>query len=50
MQDARGNDVDLSIYKRKVLLIVNVASQCGLTNSNYKELTQLYEKYKDKEL
>ncbi|RWV84593.1 hypothetical protein BHE74_00018127 [Ensete ventricosum] len=46
MQDARGNDVDLSIYKGKVLLIVNVASQCGLTNSNYKELTQLYEKYK----
>lgn len=27
MQDAKGNDVDLSIYKGKVLLIVNVASQ-----------------------
>lgn len=26
LQDARGNDVDLSIYKGKVLLIVNVAS------------------------
>ena len=26
-QDARGNDVDLSIYKGKGLLIVNVASQ-----------------------
>jgi hypothetical protein len=26
-QDIRGNDVDLSIYKGKVLLIVNVASQ-----------------------
>lgn len=26
-QDAKGNDVDLSIYKGKVLLIVNVASQ-----------------------
>ncbi|URD97114.1 Leucine rich repeat N-terminal domain [Musa troglodytarum] len=47
MQDARGNDVDLSIYKGKVLLIVNVASQCGLTNSNYKELTQLYENIGD---
>ncbi|CAL5369117.1 unnamed protein product [Camellia sinensis] len=45
--DAKGNDVDLSIYKGKVLLIVNVASQCALTNSNYKELSQLYEKYKD---
>ncbi|CAB78203.1 phospholipid hydroperoxide glutathione peroxidase [Arabidopsis thaliana] len=46
VKDAKGNDVDLSIYKGKVLLIVNVASQCGLTNSNYTELAQLYEKYK----
>ncbi|WZZ14498.1 hypothetical protein YC2023_107587 [Brassica napus] len=46
-QDAKGNEVDLSIYKGKVLLIVNVASQCGLTNSNYTELAQLYQKYKD---
>ncbi|XP_074587993.1 putative phospholipid hydroperoxide glutathione peroxidase isoform X1 [Curcuma longa] len=49
VKDAKGNDVDLSIYKGKVLLIVNVASQCGLTDSNYTELTQLYEKYKDKD-
>ncbi|GLJ23361.1 hypothetical protein SUGI_0442010 [Cryptomeria japonica] len=47
VKDIKGNDVDLSAYKGKVLLIVNVASQCGLTNSNYKELNQLYEKYKD---
>ncbi|KAF3503332.1 hypothetical protein F2Q69_00042715 [Brassica cretica] len=46
-QDAKGNEVDLSIYKGKVMLIVNVASQCGLTNSNYTELAQLYHKYKD---
>nr|AAL55674.1 glutathione peroxidase [Hevea brasiliensis] len=50
VKDARGNDVDLSTYKGKVLLIVNVASQCGLTNSNYTELTQLYQKYKDQGL
>ncbi|CAK9141878.1 unnamed protein product [Ilex paraguariensis] len=50
VKDARGTDVDLSIYKGKVLLIVNVASQCGLTNSNYTELTKLYEKYKDQGL
>ncbi|KAL0393532.1 UNVERIFIED_CONTAM: putative phospholipid hydroperoxide glutathione peroxidase [Sesamum latifolium] len=48
--DAKGNDVNLSTYKGKVLLIVNVASQCGLTNSNYTELTQLYEKYKNQGL
>ncbi|KAF8380257.1 hypothetical protein HHK36_027741 [Tetracentron sinense] len=50
LQDARGNDVDLSTYKGKVLVIVNVASQCGLTNSNYTELSQLYQKYKDQGL
>lgn len=50
VQDASGKDVDLSVYKGKVLLIVNVASQCGLTNSNYTELSQVYEKYKDQGL
>ncbi|XVF76914.1 hypothetical protein PTKIN_Ptkin13bG0305700 [Pterospermum kingtungense] len=47
VKDIRGNDVSLSEYNGKVLLIVNVASKCGLTNSNYKELNVLYEKYKD---
>nr|AYQ93003.1 glutathione peroxidase 2 [Rhodiola crenulata] len=50
IKDIRGNDVSLSEYKGKVLLIVNVASQCGLTNSNYKELNVLYEKYKNQGL
>ncbi|CAA7399062.1 unnamed protein product [Spirodela intermedia] len=50
VKDARGNDVNLGSYKGKALLIVNVASQCGLTNSNYTELSQLYEKYKSKGL
>lgn len=50
VKDARGNNVNLADYKGKVLLIVNVASQCGLTNSNYTELNQLYEKYKGKGL
>ncbi|KAF1002077.1 putative phospholipid hydroperoxide glutathione peroxidase [Apium graveolens] len=50
VKDAKGNDVELSKYKGKVLMIVNVASQCGLTNSNYTELAQLYEKYKNQGL
>ncbi|CAN6241459.1 unnamed protein product [Urochloa humidicola] len=45
VKDARGNDVELSRYKGKVLLIVNVASQCGLTNSNYTDLGSLHKKY-----
>nr|CAB3486228.1 unnamed protein product [Digitaria exilis] len=48
--DARGNDVELRRYKGKVLLIVNVASRCGLTNSNYTELGSLHKKYGDKGL
>ncbi|XP_051129990.1 probable phospholipid hydroperoxide glutathione peroxidase [Andrographis paniculata] len=46
VKDIDGKDISLSKFKDRVLLIVNVASQCGLTSSNYKELTHLYEKYK----
>lgn len=44
LQDASGKTVDLSTYKGKVVLIVNVASQCGFT-PQYKELAALYDKY-----
>ncbi|CAK9144884.1 unnamed protein product [Ilex paraguariensis] len=47
VKDIGGNDVPLSNYNGKVVMIVNVASKCGLTQSNYKELNILYEKYKD---
>ncbi|OVA04614.1 Glutathione peroxidase [Macleaya cordata] len=47
VKDIQGNDVSLNNYTGKVLLIVNVASKCGLTHSNYKELNVLYEKYKN---
>eukprot|EP00252_Welwitschia_mirabilis_P016145 TRINITY_DN35676_c0_g1_i1.p1 TRINITY_DN35676_c0_g1~~TRINITY_DN35676_c0_g1_i1.p1 ORF type:complete len:200 (-),score=26.80 TRINITY_DN35676_c0_g1_i1:280-879(-) len=50
VKDIKGNDVQLSNFKGKALVIVNVASQCGLTNSNYKELNELYSQYKNKGL
>lgn len=36
-----GNNVSMSKYKGMVLVIVNLASECGLTDRNYKELTIL---------
>ncbi|XP_076667225.1 uncharacterized protein LOC143368411 [Andrena cerasifolii] len=48
-RDIHGNDVPLDKYRGHVCIIVNVASNCGLTDTNYKELVQLYEKYSEKE-
>ncbi|KAK6120092.1 hypothetical protein DH2020_046222 [Rehmannia glutinosa] len=48
VKDSKGKDVNLDTYKGKVLLVVNVASKCGFTNSNYTQLTELYSQYKDK--
>jgi len=39
----------LEKYRGHVLIIVNVASNCLLTDTNYKQLQQLYNKYSEKE-
>jgi len=48
VKDIELNSVDLSNYKGKTLLIVNVASKCGFT-PQYKDLQHLYEKYQDQD-
>ncbi|KAJ7523872.1 hypothetical protein O6H91_18G066000 [Diphasiastrum complanatum] len=50
VKNGAGQDVNLSNYEGKVLLVVNVASQCGFTTPNYTELTTIYGKYKDQGL
>ena len=39
--DINGLEVDFNVFKGKVLLIVNVASECGFTDSHYKDLQRI---------
>ena len=44
-----GEELDLSSFKGKTILLVNVASKCGFTNQ-YDDLQNLYDDLKDKGL
>ncbi|XP_034107375.1 uncharacterized protein LOC117570054 isoform X2 [Drosophila albomicans] len=50
VKDTHGNDVSLEKYKGKVVLVVNIASKCGLAKNNYQKLTDLKEKFGERGL
>ena len=43
-----GETINLSDYKGKVIMIVNTASQCGLT-PQYEQLEMIHNLFKDKD-
>ena len=48
VKDSKMQDVPISSFKQKVLLVVNVASECGFTYQ-YESLQELYKKYEEKD-
>lgn len=47
VKDIQGQEVSLSDYRGRALLIVNVASECGYTKQ-YAPLQELYERYHER--
>ena len=47
--DLDGSNLNLSEYKNKVIVVVNVASQCGFT-SQYEDMQEVWENYQSKGL
>ena len=47
--DLEGKKMNLSEYEDKVIVVINVASQCGFTNQ-YKDMQEVWAKYEKKGL
>ena len=47
-KDLDGSAFNLSKFKGKVIIVVNVASQCGFTNQ-YEDMQKIWEKYQEKD-
>tara|TARA_Y100000590_G_C15405024_1_gene895362 strand:- start:105 stop:623 length:519 start_codon:yes stop_codon:yes gene_type:complete len=48
-KDLDGSLLNLSNYKNKVIVVINVASQCGFTNQ-YEDMQKIWEDYQEKGL
>jgi len=48
-KDLDGSALNLSDYKGKIIVVVNVASQCGFTNQ-YEDMQKIWEKYQTKDI
>ena len=48
VSDLYGSDFDFSTLEGKKIMVVNTASECGLT-PQYEDLQKLYDQYKDKD-
>ena len=46
-KDLDGSELSLAEFKDKVIIVVNVASQCGFTNQ-YEDMQKIWEKYQAK--
>mmetsp|Transcript_315 Transcript_315/g.831 ORF Transcript_315/g.831 Transcript_315/m.831 type:complete len:229 (-) Transcript_315:110-796(-) len=49
LKDIDNKPIRAATYVGKVLLVTNVASNCGFTASNYKDLVELYDRFKGKD-
>ncbi|KAL3287550.1 hypothetical protein HHI36_002018 [Cryptolaemus montrouzieri] len=47
VNNINGEEVPLEKYRGHVCVIVNVASECGFTKSNYEELVEIYDQFSE---